>query len=78
MANESFINTFKKESRISLRRYNKLITRETSKRKMCTLNGMHQPYSNFLYLSKYNIFQTPEMGLKAKDHWFQHILHMKF
>ena len=56
MASESFINTFKKENRISSRRYNKLITRETSKRKMCTLNGMHQPYSNLLYLSKYNIF----------------------
>ena len=56
MASESFINTFKKENRISSRRYNKLITRETSKRKMCTLNRMHHPYSNSLYLSKYNIF----------------------
>ncbi|CAF3011152.1 unnamed protein product [Rotaria sp. Silwood2] len=55
-ASESFIIRFKNENRIPSKKYNKLITRDTSKRKICTLNGMHQPYSNSLYLSKNNIF----------------------
>jgi hypothetical protein len=39
-ANESFLTTFKKEHRISSRRYNKLITRTSSTRKVCILEGI--------------------------------------
>jgi len=39
-ASDSFIKSFKKEHRISSRRYNKLITRVSSTRKICTLKGM--------------------------------------
>jgi hypothetical protein len=39
-ASKSFINTFKKENRISSRRYNKIITRSKPNRKLCSLNGM--------------------------------------
>lgn len=37
---ESFLTTFKKENRISSRRYNKLITRVSSTRKVCSLEGI--------------------------------------
>ncbi|CAF5195092.1 unnamed protein product [Rotaria magnacalcarata] len=37
---ESFITTFKKENKISSRRYNKLITRVSSTRNACSLEGM--------------------------------------
>ncbi|CAF3971662.1 unnamed protein product [Rotaria sp. Silwood1] len=37
-ASESFITRFKKENRISSRKYNKLLTRDTSKGKICILN----------------------------------------
>ena len=39
-AGDSFIKLFKKEHRISSRRYNKLITRASSNRRICTLKGM--------------------------------------
>ena len=39
-ASKSFINTFKKEHRISSRRYNKIITRAKPNRKICSLDGM--------------------------------------
>jgi hypothetical protein len=39
-ASPSFIAVFKKEYRISSRRFNKLITRISSTRKICTLKGM--------------------------------------
>lgn len=38
-ASESFITSFKKENRISSRRYNKLVSRITSSRKPCSLEG---------------------------------------
>ncbi len=38
-AGETFIKVFKRENRISSRRYNKLITRVSSSRKMCSLKG---------------------------------------
>jgi len=38
-ASKSFINTFKRENGISSRRYNKLVTRIKSNRKVCSLNG---------------------------------------
>ena len=38
-ASKSFINTFKRENRISSRRVNKIITRTKSNRKVCSLNG---------------------------------------
>ena len=37
---ESFIMTFKKEHRISSRRYNKLVTRVSLTRKVCSLEGI--------------------------------------
>jgi len=37
-ASKSFINTFKKENGISSQRYNKLITRIKSNRKVCSLS----------------------------------------
>jgi len=39
-ASTSFIIVFKKEHRISSRRYNKLITRVSSARSICTLKAM--------------------------------------
>lgn len=39
-ASKSFINDFKRENGISSRRYNKIITRTKSSRKICSLNGM--------------------------------------
>jgi len=39
-ASKSFINTFKRENEISSRRYNKIITRTKSNKKLCSLNGM--------------------------------------
>ncbi len=39
-ASQSFIKLFKKEHRISSRRYNKLITRVSSTRNICTLKGI--------------------------------------
>jgi hypothetical protein len=39
-ASKSFINTFKKENRISSRRYNKIITRTKPNKKICNLDGM--------------------------------------
>lgn len=39
-ASQSFITTFKKEKKISSRRYNKLITRVSSTRNACSLEGM--------------------------------------
>ena len=36
----SFVKSFKKENRISSRRYNKLITRTSSKRTACSVTGM--------------------------------------
>ena len=39
-ASDTFIKLFKKEHRISSRRYNKLITRVSSTRSICTLKGM--------------------------------------
>jgi len=39
-ASKQFINNFKRENRISSRRYNKIITRTKSNRKVCSLNGM--------------------------------------
>ena len=39
-ASKSFINDFKRENGISSRRYNKIITRTKSNRKICSLNGM--------------------------------------
>jgi len=39
-ASKSFINTFKRENRISSRRVNKIITRSKPNRKVCSLNGM--------------------------------------
>jgi len=38
-ASKSFINTFKRENRISSRRVNKVITRTKSNRKVCSLDG---------------------------------------
>src|SRR5579862_1653342 len=38
-ASKSFINTFKREHRISSRRVNKIITRIISNRNVCSLNG---------------------------------------
>ena len=39
-ASKSFINDFKRENGISSRRYNKIITRTKSNRKICSLNVM--------------------------------------
>ena len=39
-ASKSFIQAFKKEKKISSRRYNKLIIRTTSFRKVCSLKDM--------------------------------------
>lgn len=39
-ASESFITRFKREHRISSRRYNKLVTRISSRRKTCSLKGL--------------------------------------
>ena len=39
-ASKSFIETFKKENRISSRKYNKLITQTTSSKKVCSLEGI--------------------------------------
>lgn len=39
-ASDSFIKLFKKEHRISSRRYNKLVTRVSSTRNICSLQGM--------------------------------------
>ena len=39
-AGATFIKSFKRNNRISSRRYNKLITRRTSNRKLCSLNGI--------------------------------------
>ncbi|CAF3703768.1 unnamed protein product [Rotaria sp. Silwood1] len=39
-ASKSFINTFKRENRISSRRYNKIVTRTKSNRNICSLNGI--------------------------------------
>ena len=39
-ASESFITIFKREHRISSRRYNKLVTRISSRRKTCSLKGL--------------------------------------
>jgi hypothetical protein len=39
-ASDSFIKLFKKENRISSRRYNKLVTRVSSTRNICSLEGM--------------------------------------
>jgi hypothetical protein len=43
-ASKCFINTFKRENGISSRRYNKLITRNKSNRKVCSLNGNYISY----------------------------------
>jgi len=40
-ASATFIKSFKKANRISSRRYNKLITRSTSNRKVCSWNGIY-------------------------------------
>ncbi|CAF1345520.1 unnamed protein product [Rotaria sordida] len=40
-AGKTFINSFKRENRISSRRYNKIITRTKPKRKVCSLNDAH-------------------------------------
>ncbi|CAF2880172.1 unnamed protein product [Rotaria sp. Silwood2] len=39
-ASATFIKSFKKNNRISSRRYTKLITRSASNRKVCSMNGM--------------------------------------
>ena len=39
-ASDSFIKQFEKEHRISSRRYNKLIIRASSNKRICTLKGM--------------------------------------
>jgi hypothetical protein len=39
-ASESFITIFKREHRISSRRYNKLVTRISPRRKTCSLKGL--------------------------------------
>jgi hypothetical protein len=39
VASESFITTFKKQNRISSRRYNKLVSRSTNTRKACSREG---------------------------------------
>ncbi|CAF1397795.1 unnamed protein product [Rotaria sp. Silwood1] len=39
-ASKSFINTFKRENRISSRRYNKIVTRTKSNRNICSLNSI--------------------------------------
>ena len=39
-ASKSFIDTFKRENRISSRRYNKIVTRTKSNRNICSLNGI--------------------------------------
>ena len=43
-ASESFITRFKKENRISSRRYNKLVTRATTNKKTCSLEGTEVSY----------------------------------
>ncbi|CAF3015628.1 unnamed protein product [Rotaria sp. Silwood2] len=40
IVSESFLTRFKKKNRISSRRYNKIITRASSIRKVCTLEGI--------------------------------------
>ena len=40
IAGATFIKSFKKNNRISSRRYNKLVTRDTSNRKACSLQGI--------------------------------------
>ena len=40
-AGATFIKSFKKNNRISSRRYNKLVTRDTSNRKACSLQGIY-------------------------------------
>jgi hypothetical protein len=39
VASESFVTTFKKQNRISSRRYNKLVSRSTNTRKACSREG---------------------------------------
>ena len=46
-ASDSFIKLFKKEHRISSRRYKKLITRVSSTRSICTLKGMSKFHLTF-------------------------------
>ena len=40
IAGATFIKSFKKNNRISSRRYNKLVARDTSNRKACSLQGI--------------------------------------
>ncbi|CAF3473549.1 unnamed protein product, partial [Rotaria sp. Silwood2] len=49
-ASDSFIKLFKKEYRISSRRYNKLITRVSSTRNICSLQGMSNFYFRFEFI----------------------------
>ncbi|CAF2488480.1 unnamed protein product [Rotaria sp. Silwood2] len=48
IVSESFLTRFKKANRISSRRYNKMITRASSIRKVCNLEGI-LTYSKFKY-----------------------------
>ncbi|CAF1273376.1 unnamed protein product [Rotaria sordida] len=57
-ASKCFINTFKRENRISSRRYNKIITRTNPNRKFCTLNDAHNWIdSKRTLISKYSSHQ---------------------